>query len=602
MSRLICAQNEKRMVQNMNKEGKAHLSEIFEHEYDKEIAPYRLINIVSGVGSGKNTMIDHLVDGDLFCHQDGTKVEKQAVLLITSRRAKANEQLSNKKTFYARRTYDDAFRIWYENEEHKQIYLSDLPRIRVGDPDTFDSFEVPKHSVAQTNARVETNLKWSYVQEDPLTRPWERFDMIVIDEVHALLADATYQSAPYYVRRLIQETLKNSDTCKVIVMTGTSKILGKYPMFKQAHVIDMMSKCINVTPKKVTFITKRGAEMMQKEMLRSGKKFVAFFNHIDPLFKLIKEHPDTAVASFSDEKRIKKLEKEDKKAHDRMEAAQNYLAEHKRLPDNVIGFLSTARNKEGISIENEDIRVMFTESHVDVDIIQMAGRLRNPVDVLYVVVDSEAYACGDESYEQLVSKNKQLRSGLDEELKKICAAEKYPLEMSEDVWRRPIYRNERIAAYIDYVHKRFPYIRFDYFTNSFAYYPEREIGRGYYQIQNEVFEEARIFAGDLIALARTWFPKAECTVARDALSYEDKQLDVEQYLWENNWLDGKREIRQNERKLLLWMINQITAENAKNLRSLLKKYGYVLEPKTKSKDTNTPYVITEIKNNNIEAA
>lgn len=208
MGQLLCAQNEKRKVQNMNKEGKVHLSDIFEHEYDKEIAPYRLISIVSGVGSGKNTLVDHLADGDLFCHQDGTKVEKQAVLLITSRRAKVNEQLGSKNAFYASRTYDDSFAIWYANEEEEKIYESDLPRIRVGDPESFDSFEVPKHSVTQTNARVETNLKWSYSPEDPLVRPWERFDMIVVDEVHALLADATYQSAPYYVRRLIQETLK----------------------------------------------------------------------------------------------------------------------------------------------------------------------------------------------------------------------------------------------------------------------------------------------------------------------------------------------------------------------------------------------------------
>lgn len=583
-------------------EGKTHLSEFIEHDYDKEIAPYRLISIVSGVGSGKNTMIDHLVDGDLFCHQDGTKVEKQAVLLITSRRAKANEQLSNKKTFYGRRTYDDAFRIWYENEEHEQIYLSDLPRIRVGDPDTFDSFEVLKHSVAQTNAKVEMNLKWSYIPEDPLVRPWERFDMIVIDEVHALLADATYQSAPYFVRRLIQETLKNSDTCKVIVMTGTPKILERYPLFKEAHTLNLMNKCINVTPKRVTFISKKRAEAMQKDMLRKGERFVAFFNHIDPLIRLVKDYPEVAVASFSDEKRIKWFEKENKKAHERMEETQNYLAEHKRLPDNVIGFLSTARNKEGISIENEDIHVMFTESHVDVDIIQMAGRLRNPVDVLYVIVDSEAYACENELHEQLVSQNRQVRAGLDEELRRICAAEGYPLEVAEDVRRTPIYKNERIAAYIDYVHKRFPYIRFDYFTNSFAYYPEREIGRRYYQIQNEIFEEAKILAGDLIGLARSWFPSAECTVARDALSYVDKQQDVEQYLWENNWLDGKREIRQNERKLLLWMINWITAENGKKLASLLKKYGFELVLKTKSKKSDAPYVITQIKNNRINAA
>ena len=162
--------------------------------------------------------------------------------------------------------------------------------------------------------------------------------------------------------------------------------------------------------------------------------------------------------------------------------------------------------------------------------------------------------------------------------------------------------NERIAAYIDYVHKRFPYIRFDYFTNCFKYYPEREAGRRYYQVQNEIFEEAKTLAGDLIGLARSWFPNAECTVARDALSYVDKQQDVEQYLWENNWLDGKREIKQKERKLLLWIINWITVENAKNLGSLLKKYGFKLVSKTRSKKSDAPYMITQIKNNRISAA
>lgn len=106
----------------------------------------------------------------------------------------------------------------------------------------------------------------------------------------------------------------------------------------------------------------------------------------------------------------------------------------------------------------------------------------------------------------------------------------------------------------------------------------------------------------MIALAKTWFPKAECTVARDALCYEEKLQDVESYLEENNWLDGKREIRRKERKLLLWTINHITGEDSKSLGSLLKKYGYELIAKTKSKKSDAPYVITEIKKNNIEAA
>ena len=349
----------------MNKEGKPHLSDII--DYDKDIAPYRLISIVSGVGSGKNRMIDHLADGDLFCHRDGTRVEKQAILLITSRRAKVNEQLDSTDAFYASKAYCDPFMIWYANDEQAKIYESDLPRIVVGDPNTVNSFEVPKHSVAQTNARVETNLKWSYTPEDPLARPWERFDMIVIDEAHALLADASYQSAPFYVRRLVQATLKYSDTCKVIAMTGTQKILEKYPLFDGAHVINLMDKCVNAKPKKLTFITRETAASMQDNMLKNGERFVAFFNHVDSLFALLKKHPEGAVASFSDEKKRMRFKKDNEKAYNRMNSVQAYLAKNKRLPDDVIGFLSTARNKEGISIENEDIRVMFVESHVDVE-------------------------------------------------------------------------------------------------------------------------------------------------------------------------------------------------------------------------------------------
>lgn len=584
----------------MNKEGIPHLSDII--DYDKDIAPYRLISIISGVGSGKNWMIDNLVDGDFFCHQDKTKVEKQAVLLITSRRAKVNEQLESKKAFYASRAYCDPFMIWYANDEQEKIYESDLPRIQVGDPETFDSFEVPKHSVAQTNARVETNLKWSYTPEDPLARPWERFDMIIVDEVHALVADAAYQSAPYYVRRLIQETLKQSDTCKVIVMTGTPKILENYPMFDNAHVINLMDTCVNVKPKRMRFISQEAAADLQMDMLRKGKKFVAFFNHIDSLFALLKKKPESVVTSFSDEKKRRKLKKENEKAYDRMNDVHAYLAEHKKIPDDVISFLSTARNKEGISIENDDIRVMFTESHVDVDVIQMAGRLRNPVDVLYVVADCGAYADEEDFHEKRISKNKLVLSGVNEELKKICEAVSYPLEGGEDVWWMPIYKNKKIAAYIDYIHREFPYIRFDYFTNSFVYYPERELGRRYYQDQNAAFEKARLCSKDLIELAGTWFPGVECSVERSAMSYEEIRSEVEIYLQENNWLDGKREIKKAERTMLLRKLNMLTGEKAKSLGCLLKRYGYELKPKTKSKKEDAPYIITESEINNQAAA
>ena len=60
--------------------------------------------IHAGVGSGKNRFIDNLVRGGVIEHKDGQHEEKfvtpKTVLLITSRRAKVNEQLSSKVAKY----------------------------------------------------------------------------------------------------------------------------------------------------------------------------------------------------------------------------------------------------------------------------------------------------------------------------------------------------------------------------------------------------------------------------------------------------------------------------------------------------------------------
>ena len=74
--------------------GRPYLSEAI--NYDTDIEPYQFIKIYAGVGSGKNVFVDNLVKGNVFRHSDGSIVEKKYVLLFTSRRAKANEQLKQK--------------------------------------------------------------------------------------------------------------------------------------------------------------------------------------------------------------------------------------------------------------------------------------------------------------------------------------------------------------------------------------------------------------------------------------------------------------------------------------------------------------------------
>ena len=71
-----------------------HLSDAI--SYENDIKPYRIIEIFSGVGSGKNTFVNRFVTGD-----PERKIPQMTVLVVTSRSSKVSEQLADKKVSYA---------------------------------------------------------------------------------------------------------------------------------------------------------------------------------------------------------------------------------------------------------------------------------------------------------------------------------------------------------------------------------------------------------------------------------------------------------------------------------------------------------------------
>ena len=60
---------------------KPYLSDVI--DYDRDIAPHRVIEIVAGVGAGKNHWVEEIL------------MKQHRVLLITSRKAKVDEKSSN---------------------------------------------------------------------------------------------------------------------------------------------------------------------------------------------------------------------------------------------------------------------------------------------------------------------------------------------------------------------------------------------------------------------------------------------------------------------------------------------------------------------------
>lgn len=577
-----------------NEDQRPYLSDVI--DYDADIAPYQFIKIYAGVGSGKNTFVDNLAKGGVIKHSDGSTVEKQYILLITSRRAKVDEQLSSDVVTYDPTIgmFDNIFSDWFVDYDERYANYFDSPTITMPDLDGFGKRRVYRRTCVNTNAKIEYNLRQHYHPTDAETHPWERFDMIVVDEAHALLADASYQHAPFYVRRLIEETRKKSKTCKVIVMTGSPQILDRYDIFDDAHCVDMMKICKNVVPQKIEFISKEDAVDMQLAMIKKNQCFLAFTNHIGDIFsvyhnKEIASHKNRIAFSFSDAVRRENIKKADVAAYNRMCQIEGDLAKYQKIPESIQAFFTTSRNKEGINIKNPEFRTMFVETHNEVDVIQMAGRLRNPIETLYIITDSTPHIDMEDSNEQPFSKGSAVIDTINRYFNTLCKENDIDLK-DPDCFRPVICKVEALGKFIDFIHNKFPYIRYDYFTDTFVYYKEREASKAYYAEQRRIYHQAACTSSGLVELANRWFPAVPCTVR--AKPKKDIAEAVQHYLSSENWLDGRREIRGNERAEILKELNRITGKRYKTLRPALREWGYLIT--TRGHKPESPSDITTI--------
>lgn len=157
-------------------------------DFDRDIEPYQFIAIYAGVGSGKNVFVDNLVLGNIFTHADGSPVSPKNILLISSRRAKIDEQLKLDNVVYDPAILNDVFAsnpFLFSDPKYDNYWES--PTITISSPEDWGS-GVPAYarSCAFTNAKTEWYIAGHYILSAPTSHLWERFDMIIIDEAHSL--------------------------------------------------------------------------------------------------------------------------------------------------------------------------------------------------------------------------------------------------------------------------------------------------------------------------------------------------------------------------------------------------------------------------------
>lgn len=576
--------------------------------FSRDIEPYPFIQLWSGVGSGKNTLIENIANG---CPEK--EFPKKIVLLISSRKSKVTETLNNGNIDISNKLTNSANlnEIWLDERLTFDPYCYSLNR----DSDDFFS-EVVQRSAICTNAAIECYLKYRYDPSDPTTHPWNRYDMIVWDEAHALVMDSSYQSAPYYVMRLLNETYirmrsDNPPRCKnIILMTGTPEPLASISMPANAHMLDFRETCRSVSPQNICFLDETKAQQQMKDQLRDGERVVYFGNHVVFPEKLSRQYdmPREAIAvSFSDDDRRANLKRESEEKNEassdeendyqRMVNVENYLYEHDSIRPDIALFYTTSRNKEGINIEDQDIRHVYIESHSLTDIRQMAGRFRNGAENVYIILDSKGFGNSEHRYEQVFAKT-FCNSGLvgkgisaaDELLRNFCAEKKLA---QEDAYRT---ENSPVGDYIDLIKSKSPYIEYDYLTHEFRYNVYREKALHFKAIETQKFNAAAQTPSKLTALFQKEFPNS--TIHTYYSPEDEGRAYVEKYLEQHperfhpyeeimNIVEHLREVLGAPKRSLKSLDEKITNPNC-----YLKKVGFRCHRRNKNPAHDNYYFYT----------
>lgn len=413
--------------------------------------------IWSGVGSGKNGFIEGVHEE--ITNEDGTTTridvdglaEKYRVLLITSRKAKVTETEER-------------------HAEDLSPYLTDIRHI---DDVNFDEYD--NKSLVCTTAHIKRRIEKDYSPSDLAPEPfWKKFDFIVIDEFHSLIADATFSDTAFimkcFIDKIYSDCIKGQKADeikpKMIFMSGTPQTTEKLIADFEYTKHDLFKKAKYVKPKNLNFTYRKRAITEIQSTLKSGGTVVYYMCMLDKLHELITAAKDVGIdetqiaVSVSDNKTIKDLETDFSTIHSNIETIEDSLSSSMVIPDNIKFFITNSKNKEGINI-NTIPDLLVIEHHYTDDIIQICGRFRKGIKKVKVIYDSQQFQL-PLSYQR--EEEYQREQGL---FATNTYFSKLVKEYDVDLSFIAAYHNEGLKEFITYIEKSTPFIRYNPFTSKF---------------------------------------------------------------------------------------------------------------------------------------
>lgn len=560
----------------MDCENRTYLSHVL--EYEKDIEPYSYIHIYAGVGSGKNTYISHMITGFQGDAETGEKfVPRKTVLLVTSRSVKVKETL--KDMLVLNEIKDRAAtggNMSWEVYEQGETGTSEKYHYTIDDPDHgILNYQYYGKSIVCTNAYIKSYINGTYDPDDITTHLWEHFDVMVIDEAHALINDATYQDAPFAVCELARYILEQNRLAdenpeirrprcqKVIMMTGTPNPLAKLKIGDfEPHVVDCFDKCFNVVPQYIQICSKAQAEERAARMVQRNIKFIYFANTVDDTIEKYRKWSSTGkkiAFSFSGEKSdFEKLDESERRILDKT----NEGLVNSCVPQEFSALVTTSRNKEGINILNEDIRYMFVETHNMDDIIQMAGRVRSGLHYLYIIADAKQFHTPFNEYEigiskEIVCSSETACGGINTYLQKLCEKEGVA-GYYDDIAASSSPKSEKVKELQSFVEKKFPYILFSPIYHRFFFYEQKYYGEklaaSYRKLFSSIRDDEYTSSGDRLFEYHYYFSSEMFPTSRTMCSIYGKER-AEELLDEYIGQTGEKVISTDEITTLLAKIN-----------------------------------------------
>lgn len=331
-----------------------YLSDVF--DIDEEVKQHgNKIFLIAGVGAGKTEWVKQVL------------AKKGNVLLITSRRAKADEDTND--------------------SEFSKIY-------KVNETDSQTLF---------TNAKLSVFLKNdSLTNKKDIDEFINHFQYIVVDEVHSMATDSVFAESSFGVQTFIEYVAGKGKT--IVVMSGTPEPVEEYFKTNGWYFVDYRKVCNYVHPNKIRIFPKRS--VINNILTQSEQRKVVYFvNRTDTIADCCKMFlnsgqiaPDE-IAVIVSRNRIDEMNEKLQGVLERKQAEciaktseETYenIVNKKLIPDGCKILLSTSTLREGVNIKNKDI-YMACESHILSDLVQFFGRARLAGCTVDVINDVAAH-------------------------------------------------------------------------------------------------------------------------------------------------------------------------------------------------------------------